>query len=96
MTHFEGHNYVVRLHSAVIMIDDLAVPHDAGYTYDDYGPGKALNLEYLGSVAEFQLSMFWPKASSRWETGAKRGCIVLTNNLDMREGLRELPCLREV
>ena len=32
---------------AVLIIDDFAVPDDPGYAFDDYGPGKALTLDYL-------------------------------------------------
>ena len=28
--------------NAIVMIDDFEVPGDAGYAYDDYGPGRAL------------------------------------------------------
>ena len=33
--------------NAVVLIDDFQVPDDPGYGFDDYGPGKTLNLEYL-------------------------------------------------
>jgi hypothetical protein len=29
---------------AVVMIDDFEVTDDPGFAYDDYGPGKALNM----------------------------------------------------
>ena len=31
----------------VIMIDDFCVPGDDGYEFDDYGPGRRLDVEYL-------------------------------------------------
>ena len=64
---------------AVVMIDDFQVPGDPGYAYDDYGRGKALTLEYTRPVAErFDLAIFFPAAASAEETGARRGCVVLT------------------
>src|SRR5262249_42296175 len=36
-----------RCPKAVVMIDDFQVPSDAGYGFDDYGPGKALVLSYI-------------------------------------------------
>lgn len=34
----------------VAMIDDFEVPGDAGYGFDDHGPGRALTLEYIRPV----------------------------------------------
>ena len=31
----------------VIAIDDFMVPDDPGYAFDDYGPGKRLDLDYV-------------------------------------------------
>ena len=33
-----------------IMIDDFAVPHDEGYSFDDYGPGRRLDLSLLAGL----------------------------------------------
>lgn len=79
---------------AIVMIDDFAVPGDAGYGFDDYGPGKALTLDYLKPLLGPATALFWPRASARWETGAKRGCVILTSDGKMRELLAQLPCLR--
>ena len=72
---------------AVVMIDDFQVPDDPGYGYDDYGPGKALAEDYLPeSVAGW--SRYYPATSSEAETGARRGCVVLTTpgiDLDIPE-----------
>jgi predicted O-methyltransferase YrrM len=63
---------------AVVMIDDFEVPGDSGYGFDDYGPGLALTAAYLPpSVADWRL--FYPSARSDDETGAKRGCCVLSS-----------------
>lgn len=62
---------------AVVMIDDFAVP-DSDYGFDDYGPGKTLNLSYIeASVAARNLAVFFPAASPAEETGTKRGSVVL-------------------
>lgn len=59
------------------MIDDFQVPGDEGYSYDDYGPGKRLCLDYLQPLSQFKLTAFFPTLPSREETGGKRGCVVL-------------------
>jgi len=62
-----------------IMIDDFQVPGDEGYTYDDYGPGKRLCLNYLEPLSQFGLTAFFPALPSDRETGGKRGCVVLAD-----------------
>jgi hypothetical protein len=65
---------------SVVMIDDFEVPDDPGYGFDDYGPGKTLNLPYLDEeIARFGLRCFFPACPSALETGARRGCIVLAS-----------------
>jgi len=64
--------------NAVVMVDDFCVPNDAGYGYDDYGPGRALVRQYVNGVVEkYRLTVFYPSLDSHQETGARRGCIVL-------------------
>lgn len=65
---------------AVVMIDDFAVPGDDGYRWDDYGPGKRLTLEIFEGTLATEAHIFFPSLSSNAETGAKRGCCVVTNN----------------
>jgi hypothetical protein len=79
--------------NSVVMIDDFAVPGDEGYGYDDYGPGKRLDLEYLGPVERQGWSIFFPAASSAMETGWKRGCVVLSQR-GAAERLRTARLLR--
>jgi hypothetical protein len=63
---------------ALVLIDDFEVPDDPGYTYDDYGAGKALTLDYLdGPRQAFDLRVYFPAAPAANETGAKRGCVLL-------------------
>ena len=62
--------------NAVVLIDDFQVPGTT-YGYDNYGPGKALTMNYLKPLQHFQLSAYFPAAEAEQETGAKRGCVVL-------------------
>jgi hypothetical protein len=79
----------------VILIDDFQVADDPGYRYDDYGPGKALRVEYLAPFAGRGLSVFLPSRPSAEENGARRGCIVLTAAAHIAAALRKAPALRE-
>jgi predicted O-methyltransferase YrrM len=63
----------------VVMIDDFQVSGDSGYEYDDYGPGKALVEDYLPAAALEAWLLMYPTAPSEHETGARRGCCVLTS-----------------
>ena len=64
---------------AIVLIDDFKVPGDSGYGYDDYGPGKSLDAAYLSqAIAQFNLAIRYPSVASSKETGAKRGCAVVT------------------
>ena len=68
-----------RCPRAVVLIDDFKVPNDEGYTFDDYGEGKVLDANYLASaVGVHELTIRYPATASSLETGAKRGCAVLT------------------
>lgn len=63
---------------AVIMIDDFKVPGDSDYNYDDYGPGKVLELDYLmPAVERHGLAAFAPALPAKEETGMRRGSLVL-------------------
>ena len=64
----------------VAIIDDFKVPTDAGYAYDDYGPGKALDLPYLRTAGVDPLRVFWPRLTAAEESGLKRGCVVITSD----------------
>ncbi len=64
----------------VAMIDDFKVPFDGGYSYDDYGPGKALKLDLLSSLKD-RSTIFFPRLHSSEETGAARGTCVLAGDL---------------
>ncbi|MCU7491557.1 MAG: hypothetical protein HF312_03740 [Ignavibacteria bacterium] len=79
---------------AVIMVDDFKVPFDSEYTYDDYGNGKELSLEYLEPLRSFGFCPFFPSKSAKEETGRKRGCIVLANKEGLIENLSKVKALR--
>jgi predicted O-methyltransferase YrrM len=82
---------------AIVMIDDFQVPGDAGYGYDDYGFGKALNREYIGpQVKQFQLAEFYPSAPSAAETSIRRGCIVLAHDPRVIGALSSISLLRRM
>jgi hypothetical protein len=80
---------------AIVMIDDFQVPDDNGYTYDDYGMGKALTREYIApAVGQFQLVEFYPTTPSVAESGLRRGCVVLARDPSLIEALSRIPLLR--
>lgn len=79
----------------VIMIDDFGVPGDPGYGYDNYGGGKALVPEYIEhALRSFGLTARYPAARSEEETGAQRGCVVLTRNGQLADTLLSIKLLR--
>lgn len=63
---------------AVLLIDDFAVPDDPGYTFDDYGSGNRLDLAYLMAAKLPAIMTYFPSTPSHQETGARRGCVVVT------------------
>lgn len=79
---------------SVVLIDDFEVPGTA-YNFDDYGPGKALVLDYLRpSMERLGLSVYFPAAGPEHETGAKRGCVVLCNDPDVARAMDRIETLR--
>lgn len=84
---------VAHFPKALFVIDDFAVPDDPGYGFDDYGPGKRIDLEYL-LQGRMDFAVFFPSVPSHDETGAKRGCVVATKNKDLAQILERHPLLR--
>jgi hypothetical protein len=76
------------------LIDDFRVPGDAGYGYDDYGPGRALESSILAPLVGKQVAVYWPSAHSASETGARRGWVVLASAGAVDDSLRSLETLR--
>lgn len=80
---------------AIVMIDDFAVPDDPGYAFDDYGPGKALTMDYVAGTSIGAPNFFLPVVRGQWETGARRGTVVIAAAPDQVAQLRFAPLLRE-
>lgn len=79
----------------VVMIDDFGVPDDPGYGFDNYGPGKKLDVALVEpAAARFNLDIFFPAAGSQEESGARRGYVVLAPKGDLSAALSRLPSLR--
>lgn len=69
--------------NAVVLVDDFAVPGDPGYGFDDYGPGKVLEIGLIEKeMKQFGIAAFFPAKSAAEETGARRGYVVLASNPD--------------
>ncbi len=80
--------------NVLVLIDDFQVIGDEGYRYDDYGQGKNLTLDYLREAVEkFGLSAHSPSILSKDETGAKRGCVLLSSR-ESAEFARNISLLR--
>lgn len=85
-----------KLKNSVILIDDFAVPGDPGYSYDDYGRGKSLELQtFEKCFKRHGAAIFFPSLPSTQETGGKRGCVLLSTNEVMTKKIREIPSLKE-
>lgn len=83
-----------RCNAAVVMIDDFQVLWDAAYGYDDFGPGKVLNADYITqTVCTYGLAVFYPSTSAAEESGMRRGCVVLASEVAHRIALRSLSLL---
>ena len=77
------------------MIDDFQVPGDAGYGYDIHGPAKSLDREYIEpTMRACRLAALYAVLPSHKETGVRRGCIVLANEIEWAERLLATGILR--
>lgn len=82
--------------NALVLIDDFQVADDERYGFDDYGKGKALTLDYLGdTIRKFDLTVQLPSTPSKDETGAKRGCALLSS-MENEQVVRSISLLRPV
>jgi hypothetical protein len=81
----------------IVMIDDFHVPN-SDYKFDDYGPGKVINLSYIGSVVSaHKLSVFFPAVNSSEETGERRGSVILCQEMSGLEVDKKIKTLtREI
>jgi hypothetical protein len=81
--------------AAVVMIDDFEVPFDAGYRFDIYRSGKALNWAYIEpEIVKHDLAAFYPATAAAQETGKRRGCIVLAKKARHAEAISAMRELR--
>jgi hypothetical protein len=79
----------------VAIVDDFAVPDDPGYAFDDYGPGKALDVGYLREIP-VPVWCFWPRLRSKDEDGMVRGCVVITSVREVAVKLQASSLLRTI
>jgi hypothetical protein len=79
---------------AVVMIDDFNVIDDDGYGYDNYGPEKALTLDYVLAAKIPKLHVFYPATPSHQETGLRRGSVIITSNEMLATELDKISLLR--
>jgi hypothetical protein len=79
--------------SWVAMIDDFKVPDDSGYGFDSYGVEATLDADYCNRVGVPGLLLFYPALESRFESGRRRGCAVVSNVPTHVEQLESLPAL---
>lgn len=63
----------------IAVIDDFEVDDDAGYTFDDYGPGKRLDKSLIPDQYREFLAAFYPAAVSEQESSHRRGAIILSS-----------------
>lgn len=70
----------------LILIDDFQVPGDDGYGFDSFN-GKKLNLNLISNSLIGENYIYFPKVSSKIETGRLRGYVLITNNNDIRKKL---------
>lgn len=82
--------------NSVIVIDDFKVRDDDGYHYDDYGPDRALTLDYVDKSNLPAYHAFYPATPSKQETGMRSGWIVLTPAPAIAERLRTIALLRDI
>jgi predicted O-methyltransferase YrrM len=82
--------------NSIVVIDDFNVRDDTGYSYDNYGPDKALTLEYIENSNLPPYYAFYPATPAKQETGMKSGWIVLTPEPDIARILRTLAVLRGI
>lgn len=83
-----------KFSSWVAVIDDFKVPFDEHYEFEDFGPGQVLDMEYLKRCDIRDAVAFFPSVGGRWETGLKRGCVVLVGNRELAAKCRAVPLLQ--
>ena len=74
---------------AVVMVDDFQVPGMA-YSFDDWGPGKNLDMACLEPLKHLELSFLFPAFGPEQETGAKRGWVLLCQDAKLTKILERI------
>jgi hypothetical protein len=85
---------VANFSKAVLMIDDFKIPDDPGYGFDDYGPGRRLDIDYLRAANLPNLVLYFPSTPLHLEDGYRRGCVVATADPEIAAILDRLVLLR--
>lgn len=80
--------------NAIMVVDDFQVPDDPDYTFDDFGPGKRLDIEYVRHTGVTGLDVFFPAMRGIDEDLPRRGCVVMTSNSSLATRLRGIELLR--
>lgn len=79
----------------VVLVDDFEVPGDPGYAFDDYGPGKALVIEYLFPLMQkYELRAYFPTTRAAEESGGRPGYVVVAPKA-CAAVIGEMPLLKE-
>jgi hypothetical protein len=78
----------------IVLIDDFRVEGDDGYGFDSYGPGKSLTMDYVLVARTPKLFMFFPSVEGKFETGLRRGCVIITSNPELADKLNHISLLR--
>jgi hypothetical protein len=82
--------------NALAIIDDFEVPDDPGYGFDKYSDEDQLTEAYLAKARVPKPLMYrYPSTKSSDETGARRGWVVVTDNLKIADELDRLSLLRK-
>jgi hypothetical protein len=79
----------------VAMVDDFKVDGDSGYVYDDYGPGKSLDISLVRRPEFANLHVFWPSAPAKAEKRMRQGSVTLATEGAMTDALRNISELRD-
>jgi hypothetical protein len=77
-----------------VLLDDIAVPGDPGYRFDDHGPGFRLTEGMLDGLPLAAVAWFWPAVPAAQETGHRRGWLLLARGEDIIASLERIPGLR--
>lgn len=73
----------------LILIDDFQVPNDDGYGYDSFN-GKKLNFKLIKNSLFGKNFIYFPKISSKVETGRLRGYVLITNYEEAKNKLDKM------